>query len=168
MSQPKIIDRDKGWRDLLKRVHKLSDGMHTRVGAVGDKATDANGKATNALVMLANEYGTTTIPQRSFIGATFDKLRTDLENRFNEFGQAYIDGKFTDVKQPFNVIGLYLATEIRKYVTAGSQVPPPNTPSVYERKRAKGKGGEPRTLIDTAQMINALTWVVEKGLPRRK
>ena len=164
MPQSKVIDNNREWRALLNRVSKLSGGMHTRVGMVGDKATESNGQATNAVVALANEYGTPTNPQRSFIGAVFDKFQSNLESQFISFAQAYVDGKLTDIKQPFDAIGLYLSTAIRKYVTTGSEVPPPNAPSTIERKLAKSKGkGITRTLIDTAQMINALTWIVAKG-----
>ncbi len=66
------------------------------------------------------------------------------------------------VEQVFNLMGLTLSTDIKKAVTSGTPIPPPNAPSTARRKR-RGKAGIIRTLIDTGRMVASVSWAYVTG-----
>lgn len=167
----KVVDR--GWNAIKAAMREAKDGgSYAKVGLIGTSGeevhpTEHGEQMTNAQLAAIHEYGTARIPQRSFIGSTFDLQRQALWNVLQQGIRGVYDGKLT-VKQALGLAGLKLATEIKKRVTSGEGIPPPNAPSTLARKLAKGAwnsggGGSPRTLIDTGRLINAVSWQVITG-----
>jgi hypothetical protein len=153
----KIVDRDRGFIALRKRM-AAAKRSYAKVGVVGDAAGEQReGEVTNAMIAAVHEYGSPSqgIPQRSFIGGAFDKHLDENTETIKKLVGGIYDGKM-DAERALGIIGLKAASDTKKFVTVGAEVPPPNAPSVLERKQAMGEGN-PRTLIDTGRLITSIT-----------
>lgn len=179
-----VVDRDRGWRDLLGRVQALTGGAYAKVGILADSERGGlhqqgpDGKAaplTVAEIAAVHEFGTVDgrIPSRSFVRSTFDEQREALAADARKLVIAVVlDGRMT-ADRALNILGLKLASMIRAKITMGAGVPPPNAPSTRRRKLAKGgwnrkgkaqtRGQGPRPLVDTGRMLGAIAWAVVKG-----
>lgn len=162
-----IRDVDKGYA----RVRTLFDNYSRRdsfskVGLLGSEADERpDGDLTQAEIGAVHEFGTEDgkIPQRSWIGSTFDKQRDELLRMARELIGYVVDGK-TTIEKALGILGLKLSTEIKKTVTTGEAIPPPNAPMTLRVKEAKTRAGGAahgvRTLVDTGRMIASVTWAV--------
>lgn len=150
----------------------------TGIGAIGVGGRIGTGSVakkglTNAELAAIHEFGSADgrIPERSFLRSTFNaNMPVYLQNLATLLERVF-SGKMT-VEKAFNIMGAKISTDVKKYITTGAGVPPPNAPSTLARKIAKGawtKGGllktkyEPRTLIDTGRMLAAITWAYFQG-----
>jgi hypothetical protein len=164
----KITDKDKGWnrlQDLAKRL--ASEDVHVRVGVLDDgrAGSEDHGGITTGQLAVAMEFGTATIPARSWVGLTFDRARTEVQADMRTLLGHIVDGKIT-VDKALNVLGAKYSATVKNTVTQGEQIPPPNAPSTIARKLAKTREGASnavRTLIDTGRMIGAVTWATFGG-----
>lgn len=172
MSKTELIDKDFGFRDLMKRAQAIKGTAFVKVGVLSDSERgglhrkEADGKAsplTVAEIALVNEFGTKDgrIPSRPAIRDTFDAMREDLEKMGARLLVLMIvDGTMT-ADRALDLMGLKLATEIRKHIVAG--VTPVNAAGTMARKLAKSAKGRAKAnlvkpLIDTARMLNAIAW----------
>ena len=159
----KVVDRDKGWRRLQALAKSLaSDDVHVRVGVLDDGRAGSENRdgITTGQLAVAMEFGTATIPARSWIGRTFDQKRAEVQVDMQRLLGHLVDGKIT-IDKALNVLGAKYSAELKNTVTQGEQIPPPNAPSTLARKMAKTRAGAAnvvRTLIDTGRMIGAVTW----------
>ncbi len=147
-----VIDRDLGWRGMMRRVDTLRGSAYTKVGILADSARGGlhqqgpDGKAaklTVAEIAAVNEFGTEdgSIPARPFVRSTFDEMREELIVDSRHLIVAVVlDGRMT-ATQALNILGLKLATAIRKKITTGTGVPPPNAPTTALLKAMKGRTG---------------------------
>lgn len=164
----KITDKDKGWnrlQDLAKRL--ASEDVHVRVGVLDDgrAGSEDHGGITTGQLAVAMEFGTATIPARSWVGLTFDRARTEVQADMRTLLGHIVDGKIT-VDKALNVLGAKYSATVKNTVTQGEQIPPPNAPSTIARKLAKTREGAAngvRTLIDTGRMVGAVTWATFGG-----
>lgn len=156
-----IKDVDHGLEELMRDMRKLAAKEHSvKIGMVGPRAEETrDGGTTNLDVALFNEYGTRTIPARPWIGPSFDKNRAKYERQLAKGLEAVYEGR-GDVETLLGRLGAEGAADMKNYVTQGAEVPPPNAPGTLEHKQAKGDG-DPRTLVDTGQMVGAVSWEVE-------
>lgn len=190
---------DKG----LERIRKVLDSIETdksyaKAGVMGRKAVaprpvdaDGEGPLTNVQLALIHEFGAPSkgIPERSFIRAPFQKHREEYLETLRKLVKASVyEGQITYM-HALKIMGLKMATDMKKFVMSGDEVPPPNAPATLARKRAKGlwklkkarqaaakkwsangcqgdpfadmkPQGEPRTLVDTGRMAGSITWGV--------
>lgn len=157
---------DHGWEKFSSAVRRMADEHGVRVGVLGDTpqgGAQREGGMTNAEVAAANEFGTETIPERSFMRASFNTNRAEYIDMLGRLLVGCLEGKGSP-ERAFGLVGARIAADMKNFVTQGDEVPPPNAPATIERKLAKGSGGEPRTLVDTGSMVNALTWrVIGRG-----
>lgn len=157
----KVVDRDLGWRELFKRVNEIKHS-HVKVGILADDEKGGlhvpGADLTVAEIAVVNEFGTEDkrIPERSFVRSTFDDKREELVALGAKLIGGVLDGKLGTLKA-LNVMGSTLATAMKRKITDGEGIPPPNAPSVLERKQSKGKGLV-RTLVDTGRLLGAITW----------
>lgn len=160
---PRVIVKDHGLSALFKTALQLRAGAHVKVGVLADSAQgglhEEGGELTVAEIAAVNEFGTEDgrVPARSFIQRTFDEKREALTKEFAALlGGKVLFGAMT-LANALGLVGAQLAAEIKKRVTAGDPIPPPNAPSTVEKK------GSDRPLIDTGRMVNAVTWLVQLG-----
>lgn len=164
----KVTDKDKGWRRLQALAKSLAaDDVHVRVGVLDDgrAGSEDHGGITTGQLAVAMEFGTATIPARSWVGLTFDRARTEVQADMRTLLGHIVDGKIT-VDKALNVLGAKYSATVKNTVTQGEQIPPPNAPSTIARKLAKTREGASnavRTLIDTGRMIGAVTWATFGG-----
>jgi hypothetical protein len=185
----KVIDRDRGWADMMKRVHVLQGKRSVKVGVLADTERggmhEPGGKLTIAEIAAVNEFGTEDgrIPARSFVRSTFDEMRPELQEMAKELIGKVVFG-LVPVDQALGQLGAALASAIKAKITTGAGVPPPNAPSTALAKASKGKtkgimsraakgiGGalaqagalaSVRTLVDTGRLVNAITWAIVDG-----
>ena len=174
----KVVDKDKGWKRLRELSKRLAaDDVHVRVGVLDDgrAGSEVRGEGiTTGQLAVAMEFGTDTIPARSWVGLTFDRVRAEVQADMQRLLWSIVEGKIT-VDKALNVLGAKYSAAVKNTVTQGEQIPPPNAPSTLARKEGKthnqrdskgrfkpGYGAAVRygvrTLIDTGRMIGAVTW----------
>ena len=167
-----IIKNEKPYKVLMGVIGELNDGYvksgFPDAGDVG-KATrnKKNAKPYEdmsevARVAVWNEFGTHNIPSRPFFRTAIDGNREKIFNMTAKIADNAMVGK-TTVEKAFDQLGLYMQSIIRASIR--SNIPPPNSPKTVKAKNSS------RTLIDTGQMINSVTWIkctgkhAGKGLP---
>lgn len=153
-----LIVKDLGWTEMLKRAKEIKD-RRVKVGVLdsgeGAAMHDPDGDLSVAEIAAVNEFGTQDgrIPERSFVRSTFDEQREELVELGKELIAKVFEGKI-DVNKALNMLGAKLATEIKKKITLGDGVPPPNAEATIAAK------GSSRPLVDTGRMVNAITWAI--------
>jgi hypothetical protein len=166
MVRAQIIEKDHGWKELFKRAQEIKRA-HVKVGVLADtsqgeqREVSPDGKPsplTMAEIAAILEFGTQDgrIPPRSVARSTFDAKREELVRLGRTLIERVLDGKIT-VKQALNAMGATLANEMKRKITEGAGVPPPNAASTVAVK------GSDRPWVDTGALLNAFTWTVEMG-----
>lgn len=160
----RLEDRDLGWKAFFERV-KIKDAR-VKVGVLasgkgGEREVGPDGTPgdlTVAEIAAIHEFGTQdrSVPERSFLRSTFDEKREELAKMGKALLLRVLDGKLT-VRQALEAMGMKLAAETKKKITAGAGIPPPLRPSTVAAK------GSDRPLVDTGRLLNAITWAVENS-----
>jgi len=169
-------DVDRGFERLKKRLEKIQRNPNfVKVGLLGDGKKNkrrGEGELTNLEIGIIHEFGAPPhIPERSFIRSTFEAQHPEFVRMIRMLvGQMVANPKGgMTARRALGLVGAKVAAEIKKRVTAGEPVPPPNTPEVFMRKLLGSRyakrqfnktGAPPRPLVDTGQMIGAVTWAV--------
>lgn len=152
-----VKDIDKGFQHLVNRLQ--FDGQEVRVGitaASGSAAAQGEDSLKNLTVLdIAefHEFGTGTIPERSFIRAWFDENRDLVRKQITNILQAVVKGKYTR-DQALNILGLTWAAGMQKRMA--DRIPPELSPATIKAK------GSDVPLIDTGQLRSAITYSVKK------
>lgn len=157
-----IIDMDFGLRKIMQGMSALprrnvligiQEGTQTR-------AMSKNGRIQQqgmnvAQYAAANEFGTATIPQRSFMRSTFDEKQRNIVQVINNQIGLFIDGKVNS-DQVYNRIGIAVADLIRQKI-AQIQTPPNSPVTIAIKKSSK-------PLIDFGQMVASIRHIVVRNL----
>jgi hypothetical protein len=150
---------DRVWRDLKRKIPKI-DAAHVKVGVLASKGGNEQVEGAPAgfdLVALAatHEYGSSDghVPERSFLRRTLNLKREVFAAAAAKIARGLLADKL-DFRKGLDILGALGATEVKKTITEGEGVPPPNAPSTVARK------GSSRPLVDTGRMLNAITWEV--------
>lgn len=163
-----IRDVDRGWERIKKLIEtEAAKDSYVKVGYLDDGGKGSVPRTpdlTLAQIGAIMEFGSEDkiIPARPHIRPTFDKKRDELAGDAARLLRMVLDGKMT-VSRALGILGAKLATEIKKTVTTGPPIPPPNAPSTLKRKQAltrPGSKGSVRTLIDTGRLIVSIVWAV--------
>lgn len=151
MPKSVLIDRDLGWRELLKKV-TLGGEAYAKVGIQQDtKREQEDGEGPVDMVQLGaiHEFGApkAKIPERSFIRAWHDSARSKIILLQARLGKQFIDGKIT-LRGMIAKLGVYGQGGIRKFIRNLRE--PPNKPSTKRKK------GSANPLIDTGQLLGSI------------
>src|SRR6056297_2103170 len=104
---------------------------------------------------LHNEYGTATIPKRSFIRTTFDENIKKIQRLFKKRMQIFLDsGGQNNLTNVYNALGILLQGKIRDKID--SIKTPPNAESTIKAK------GSSKPLIDTGQLRQRIDYKVRE------
>ena len=131
------------FRDLAQRVRR---GGTLEVGFMSG-ATYPDGTPV-PLVAALNEFGTSRVPPRPF-------FRSMIAQKSSGWGPAaarLLAQNNYDVRTTLTLVGEGIKGQLQQSIA--SNTPPPNAPSTVARK------GHGRTLIDTGQMLNSVTYRV--------
>lgn len=167
----KLEVKDKGLIALFKRVRAIQKSR-VKVGVLADgrggakhgrseaDAVTQGGRSSLTIAQIAAilEFGTEDgrIPPRPALRNTFDTMRPELVELGKKLMGAVVDGKI-DVVKALNIMGAKLANGVKRTITAGAGVPPPNAPSTIAKK------GSSRPWVDSGQVVGAISWEVQEG-----
>ncbi len=161
----KVIDH--GWEAIKARMRPLGDaGAVVKVGVQGVQGAANHQGTTLSVAQLAtiHEFGKRihqprmnrmiVIPERSFLRATIDQYQAAIARRDVLLAQGFVLGKFA-LKPALELLGQYVVGLIKQRIANG--IPPANSPYTIAKK------GSSKPLIDTGQLRNSITYVVEVG-----
>lgn len=152
---------------VMQAIMKIARDLHTsppevRVGVFAAKggATVADESGLSNVEKAAiHEFGApeANIPERSFLRSTITQHSADYAAMITKLAPKMLTGTLT-AEQAFNIIGAKIVADVNRKVRVEG-VAPPLQPETIARK------GSSRALIDTASMIQSVTWVVLHGAP---
>ena len=150
-----VEDRDRGYAALVRRVF----GFRRPKIAVGVLEADGgrpHGDDALTIIEVAtfNEFGTSRIPERSFIRAWFDEHQAELKADLGKMMQAVLLGRLTR-EQMLERLGQRCVGQIQARIAEG--VPPPNAESTIRRK------GSSKPLVDTGALRSSVSYRVDEG-----
>lgn len=142
------VDIDRGYRKALAEMGLIGRSRpFVKVGIQSDAGNYPEGGPSVADVATFNEFGTSRIPERSFIRSTMDKQRPALLVMNRKLFFEMSAGRMS-TRRALNILGLKITSEIKKTITRLKT--PPNAPSTIRRK------GSSNPLIDTGQMRQSI------------
>lgn len=151
-----VRDVDRGAKALLARVEAIARkvvikvGIFAREGEELHKGGSESGAITVLDVAIWNEFGTDTIPERSFIRSYYDANRERVIGWILAAARSYV---LNGDRKAFELVGQKIVGEIQLRIAQG--IPPPNAPSTVARK------GSSKPLVDTGQLRSSITYKVE-------
>lgn len=149
MAPSKTVVRDRGYAKVIATIRDVATG-HVTVGVHGDAGDEQDGTPL-AVVAAANEFGTETIPARSFIRSTIDESKEEIRSVQRRALTAVVLGRITPARG-LGIIGQLVQSKIQAKIA--SNIPPPNAPATIAKK------GSSRTLIDSGNLRQAITYTV--------
>lgn len=133
-----VVTNDREWQRIQQEVETYSNAV-ARVGIFDQDIAE---------YAAANEYGTSTIPERSFIRSTLDAHQDDIYNRIGSEYDNVLAGR-KSAAAAINDVGDYLTQLVQQKVRSG-----PFTPNAQSTIEAKGSS---KPLIDSGDMLRAIT-----------
>lgn len=151
-----IIRNETGvWRALRKKVKDL-DKYKVKVGVIGSKQ---HGDGPSMADILAfNELGTDNMIARQPIRKTFESRAEDIRMLMYKVALGILADRFS-VHQALGIVGTWLQSAIQASIR-NRVIRQELRPSTLARKAAKGNEN-PTALVETAQLINSITWARE-------
>ena len=140
----KIKTIDKGWNQYLANLKKVN-GSKVEVGLFAKVGQEVVQRA------VQNEFGTRSIPARSFMRSTFNENVKKVVGRFENILK---NANKTNIDRQLNLIGLEQTNKIKEKITNIKY--PVNSPSTIARK------GSDNPLIDTGEMRSKINWEVRR------
>lgn len=102
-----------------------------------------------------HEFGTQTVPQRSYIRAWFDERQDFIASTLRTQFAAVVAGK-RPVEQAAERVALALEGDVKQRIL--ENIPPPLKPATIKRK------GSSLALVDTGALRNAIRAVVKRSV----
>lgn len=155
--------------DAFMRGVKLLEKEQVLVGVPAEKAPrdaqEAKGRTiNNAALAYIHNFGSPgqNIPPRPFMDPGITNVKDEITARMQKAGEAALDGRADTVRNNFEAVGLIAATSVKLKIREGPFQPlKPATIRARQRRAKKAlSASEIRPLIDTAQMLNAMTYVI--------
>lgn len=146
----KVADKDKGFKHFKKAIKNFK-GKVLEVGIFADIGKGENGDLIINRA-LANEYGTSNIPERSFIRSTSDEKNQEWGKSIDKIVDRLLTEEL-DVNQYLGLLGKKMVGDIKDKIS--SNILPPNSPATIKRK------GSSKTLIDTGEMRSSIHYKIE-------
>lgn len=146
-----------GWDKIRETVAELGRAS-VRAGVVGAHAAEPHGQTgeTNAEIALWMEYGTSRLPERSFIRRTLRDpvVRTAYEALLTRVTAAVIAGKM-DRDRGLGLLGAWMASQIQKTILE-DRVAPELAPATVEAKHSD------KVLVEHGELVGAVGWEIAK------
>lgn len=151
-------DRDRGAAQLLRLAAALANHTRLSVGVPADAPAYPDGTPVQ-VVAAVHEFGTDTVPQRSFIRGWYDQ-RTPMEHAalLALAGQHVMTGKVGHMAA-FKALGAQFVREIRDRIDR--HIPPPLQDETVQRKAAKGSSTPMTPLVETGHLKECIKSEVE-------
>jgi len=148
-SKFKRVKKNGGIEAVLKRVKTPGT---VDVGII-DAGKHPSGDITVAGIGYAHEYGTATLPERSFMRSTIQKKKKEIIALQKKLLSQIIK-KAMKVETGLGLLGEFMADAITQKIVSISS--PPNTPETIAAK------GSSNPLIDEGHLKNSITYEVNR------
>lgn len=150
-----VVVKSSVWQRILRDVKGL-DTMSAHVGILASKGgEEMEGELSLLQIAAIHEFGSRAagVPERSFIRRTFIEQRDELATVAARLCREIIT-RGMDPRRAYELLGQWGAAAIKKTITTGEGVPPPNSPRTIALK------GSERPLVDTGRMLGAISYEV--------
>lgn len=152
MIKPTLDVRSKSsWADVIARVRQV-ERLRLNVGVLSGTSEDGTPLAT---IAAAHEYGTSTVPARSFMASTLREHRREIAARLAEIPAAEIDSELAH--RMMGELGEWIAERMREKILS-HDVPPPLAIATIRRKQREGYPHPTKPLVRTGDMVAAIHW----------
>lgn len=148
-----LKDTDRGWDNLVSRFVALN-GFSVTVGIHQEDDFQPGVGASVLEYATFNEFGTRTIPERSFLRATATEQAESWGKLSGALMGRVVDGKILP-RTAMELLGARAQSDVRRKITTLKD--PPNSAATIERK------GSSNPLIDTATMRQLITYNVNRS-----
>lgn len=142
----RIIDRDRGWKALLRRTKPLNRTQAVKVGILSGSGSAGAGVSVLDVASI-HEFGLGDMPERSFIRAWADADKEKHRDAERLMAESVVRGKNT-AAAALDKLGVLLAAEAQKFISDGRVTP------------ATGGAGK-TTLVETGQLRSSISHEVE-------
>jgi hypothetical protein len=146
-------DTDRGYKKRLASIKKAAGGKTITVGIHETEGAVQSGDTTIADIATFNEFGTSRIPERSFIRSWFDDKKAENADLLERAMRAVASGKVANLDMALDQVGAKFAGDIQRGIRDG--IPPENDEKTIERK------GSSTPLIDKGALFQSITWKVK-------
>lgn len=145
MAKAYVMDKDRGMKSIMRAYQsanhvKVNVGVQSTTGAIAEYAA-------------ANEYGTSTIPQRPAIGTAFDENKAKYIRNMERATKRIGTEAFARIA---NELGIGAKQDIQNTITGRNFLPKLKPATV------KAKKGSTKTLVDTGAYVNSIVHVITK------
>ena len=158
-----VIDRDRGWKRIMRDMKKVATGPHSKVGILASKGAgeahpdDSGGSISMVGLGAVHEFGTEDIPARSWLADTLIVKNREIEAfRTKVVGKVY-DGKL-DPLRALGLLGEKAVALMVLRIKAG--IAPPLKPATIVKKTVAGKKGT-TPLINEGHLWRAIAQEVK-------
>lgn len=152
--------------DFTKGLTGAISALQAKSVAVGIPAAETDrddGEITNAALLFINNFGSPAqnIPARPVMDIGIRNAKDAITAEFEAFGRAV----FTKDVGPqaydkyYNRIGIIASNSIKAVINSQEGIAPPSEATLANRERKGFKGT--KALIETGQLRNAITYVIE-------
>ena len=140
---------------VMKQVNELSR-LQVLIGIPASTAPRSGDPINNATLLYINEHGSPAknIPARPSLGPAINSMMNQAVSMLGQAADYQMHGEPAKAMNILHALGLAGQNAEKNKIISGPFVP--NAPSTIARK------GSDRPLIDNAQMLNAVTYVVRK------
>lgn len=145
-----VVVRDNGAKKLLEQVASMRNAF-VEVGVLGADADHGEG-LTVGDVATFHEFGTDTIPERSFIRGYVDETKDKQQEIARKATAAVVKGQ--PIATVLNIVGLTHVAGMQERIA--NQIDPPLAEETIKRK------GSSVPLIDTGQLRSSIVHRVVK------
>ena len=159
-----VEEIDRGWDKIradLKAIASVPPALD--IGILGKDATSAHGEdgPTNAEIGTMHEFGGADDrpPERSFLRSTMAEGNQKYFALTQRVVTLVYEGKLA-LSQGLGLVGARVLGDVRAKIRAG--ISPGLAESTKLKKTVAGKTGN-TPLIDTGQLLNALSWIVRRA-----
>lgn len=139
-----VRDSDPGFKKLIKN---FKGPNRVDIGVFSEQGSDL------VIYAASNEFGTATIPERSYLRAGIDEKKRQIGKLTSKLAEKVIAGKMSK-KEALAIIG-----QTAQSIVQGKMVRGPFTPNRASTVMRKGSS---RPLIDTGRLRSSITFKVRK------
>lgn len=145
--------------EMMKTVSDIASTA-VLVGIPAEKNQRRGGDAiNNAALGYIAEHGSPArnIPARPWLGPPVNRMRDEAVAMLQKAATLRFDGKAAEADQVLHALGLTAQNKVKdNIVSGGDPAFAPNAPATVAAK------GSDRPLVDTAQMLNSVSYVLRR------
>jgi hypothetical protein len=164
-----LVDNTPMLAEAIKRLSNTTVMVGIPSDQEGGTGKRTDGPMNNATIGYIHETGApaSNIPARPWLGPGIRLNQRQWTALMKRAGELAFSGKMAEADRAWNAAGLTAVSGVKARIQ--SNIPPPLSPRTVARRVARRGGGTATAsdftaLIDTAQLINSITYVVrQKG-----